>query len=305
MENRDLVRIVTNSDLDAIVSAVLLRRVLPVGAVKFVPLEDVKTGKFKVSPVDVVVNMPYIEGCSLWFDHHASNREPDEFEGRYNPKAPSAARVIYNYYRKRDLATRFAGLEHLLKETDRVDNADFKRDDIINPSGAVLLSFLIDSHPLANHSVAENQLLIELLDKGGAKAALDHTIFNKRAERFLKNLERGKKIMAQHIRNENGLLIMDYRKLTEKQRQLCQNKFIPFILDPEAHSFLRIKELNENKVKLGLGYNMFWPEEECPAHFGNLLARFEGGGHRRAAGCAVKKSRLKVVIQQIKSALKK
>ncbi len=305
MRGEHPVRVVTNSDLDAIASAVLLRRALSVGTVKFVPLEDVRTGEFKVSPVDVVVNMPYIEGCRLWFDHHASNQQPVEFKGRYNPKAPSAARVIYNYYRERDKASMFSGLEHLLKETDRVDNADFKREDITNPRGVVLLSFLIDSHPLSNRSVAENQLLINLLYEGEVKTVLEHPIFRRRADQFLQNLERGTEIMASHLENEGGLLIMDFRELSEAQRKLCQNKFIPFILAPEAHSFLRIKELNESKVKLGLGYNMFLPEEKCPAHFGELLARFEGGGHKRAAGCAVKKSRLKVVIQQIKSALEK
>ncbi len=303
MRESILKRVVTNSDLDALVSAVLLKRVHEIGTVKFVPHEDIREGEFQPCQVDIVVNLPFLEGCGLWFDHHASNPVPAQFEGRYNPKAPSAARTIYNYYKNQGEAARFAGLEKLLAETDRVDSANFQPEDIKSPEGAVLLSFLIDAHPLKEHSVAENQLMINLLNSGKPEVVLKHPAFKPLVTSFKQDLTKSKKIIKKALKKEAGLLILDYRKLSPVERELCQNKFIPFILAPKSHSLLRIKDLNREKVKLGLGFNMFLSEDKCPVHYGNLLARYEGGGHARAAGCAVPRARLENVLEEIKSIL--
>lgn len=294
---------VTNSDLDAIVSAVLLKRVEPVGAVKFVPHEDIKNGRFQPSEVDIVVNLPYIEGCRSWFDHHESNEEPESFRGRYNPRAPSAARVIYNFYSDQEGQEIFEGLQDLLAETDRVDSANFEPRDIKSPSGAVLISFLIDSHPLKEHSVAENQLIISLLEGGNPRRVLEHPVFIPRVKKFEKNLERAKEKLSTHLTGEDGLLVLDFRNLSERDKKTCNNKFLPFILRPEAHTLLRIKKLNEEKVKINLGFNMFREDIEPPVHYGHLLANYGGGGHERAAGCAVDKNRVKKVLEEIKSSI--
>ncbi|MGM0381393.1 MAG: hypothetical protein ACQEP7_05355 [bacterium] len=297
------IRVVTNSDLDAIVSAVLLKQVEPVGAVKFVPHEDIRSGKFKVSEVDVVVNLPHIPGCRSWFDHHASNEAPDEFSGLYDPQAPSAARVIYNHYTRRREKEVFTQFEQLLTETDRVDSADFKPEDIEKPEGAVLLSFIINSDPLNEHSVAENNLMISLLEEGGAQRVLSHPVFIPRVKKFRKNLARAKERLSGCLKGEDGLLILDFRGLSEEDKEICNNKFLPFVLYPQAHTLLRIKQLNEEKVRLNLGFNMFRDDTEPPVHYGHLLAEYGGGGHERAAGCAISKKEFGRSLEEIKSRL--
>jgi hypothetical protein len=293
-------RIVTNSDLDALVSAVLLKRVEPVGAVKFLPHERIKDGTFRATREDIVVNMPFIEGCGLWFDHHSSNDVPETFEGLYDGEAPSAARVVYRYYRERGQGEAFDGLEDLLEETDKVDSAQFEPNDISHPTGAVLLSFLIDSHPLRDETVAENQLIISLLDGGDPQVVLDHPVFRPRAEQFLDRLELSKRALEEQLEVDDGLMIIDFRRLDPEQKQLCNNKFLPYVIHEDCHTLLRVKPLNEDRLKLNLGFNMFLPDEECPLHYGNLLKKLGGGGHRMAAGCSVPVSRAKPSIQFIR-----
>ena len=297
------IRVVTNSDLDAIVSAVLLKRVEPVGAVKFVPHEDISSGRFRISDFDVVVNLPYIPGCRSWFDHHASNEKPADFAGLYNPEAPSAARVIYNYYSDRRGKEVFSGLENLLAETDRVDSANFTPQDIKNPTGAVLLSFIIDSHPLEKHSVAENELMISLLAEGAPEEVIEHPVFVPRVQKFKDNLQRSRERLEDNLEREDGLLILDFRPLSKEDKKICNNKFLPFVIHPEAHTLLRIKELNREKLKLNLGFNMFLEDVEPPVHYGHLLASYGGGGHERAAGCAVKREEFERVFREIKAEL--
>ncbi|MFP4687062.1 MAG: hypothetical protein ACLFN5_03020 [bacterium] len=294
-------RVVTNSDLDAIVSAVLLKRVEPVGAVQFVPHEDIRSGMFKTTREDIVVNMPFLPGCRLWFDHHASNSCPENFEGLYNPEAPSAARVVYNHYSRLGRESDFEGLGALLAETDRVDNAEFTPPDIEDPRGAVLLSFIIDSNPLARHSVGLNQLMISLLAGGQPATVIEHPVFIPKIKKFRKNLNLSKQLLAEKIQKEDGLVILDYRNLDEHESELCNNKFLPFVIYPDAHTLLRIKRLNADKIRINLGFNMFLNEKKCPTHYGHLLARFDGGGHHRAAGCAVKNEDFSDALKTIKN----
>ncbi len=293
-------KIVTNSDLDAIVSAVLLKKVEPVGAVQFVPLEDIKNGSFTPTAEDIVVNMPFLSGCRLWFDHHASNSCPEKFEGRYDPDAPSAARVIYNYYSNRGRQDCFEGLEELLAETDRVDSAGFTLGDIETPRGAVLLSFIINSDPLQKHTVASNQLMISLLDSGEVDNVIEHPAFVTKIQKFNRQMEDSKQLLSEKLEQENGLLVIDFRNLNKRESELCSNKFLPFVIYPEAHTLLRIKRLNEEKIRMNLGFNMFLSDDKCPCHYGHLLARFDGGGHRRAAGCAVREEEFQRDLQTIK-----
>jgi len=296
-------RVVTNSDLDAIVSAVLLKRVEPVGAVKFLPHERITDGTFQATRKDIVVNMPYVSGCGLWFDHHSSNDVPEDFAGLYDGEAPSAARVVYRYYQSKDKVEAFQGLEDLLVETDKVDSAQFTPEDIRNPRGAVLVSFLIDSHPLKRETVSENQLMISLLDSGDPGQVLEHPVFEPRKQRFLQRREESKDALKHHLETENSLMINDVRKLEGETRELCNDKFLPFVLHEESHTLLRIKHLNQSRVKLNLGFNMFLDGSACPLHYGNLLKKFGGGGHERAAGCSVEREFADEAIEVIKNAI--
>ncbi len=304
MTTEQSLRVITNSDLDAIVSTVLLKTVETIGTVKFLPLSRIKAGSFSTSPVDLVVNMPYIEGCKLWFDHHDSNTAPEDFQGRYDPQAPSAARVIYDYYSNQGRAESFVGLERLLEETDRVDDGKLTADDILNPRGAVLLSFLIDSNPLETGTVSENNLMINLLKSGDPEVVLKHPVFQKKAADFLKNLSRSLKFLKKHLNRYGRLLLLDCRDMTEQEIALCTNKFLPFVIDPDSEALLRVKEHNETQLRMGLGFNIFWPEQDCSTHYGNLLAKYGGGGHARASGCAVDKSSFNSILEEIKQVFK-
>ncbi len=296
-------RIVTNSDLDALVACVLLKRVEPVGSIKYLPLERLRTGDFSSVSTDIVVNMPYIPGCGLWFDHHASNEPPEQYAGRYRPEAPSAARVVYDHYVEREGQHVFDGLEELLAETDRVDDARFRPEDILEPRGTVLLSFLIPAHPLKEQAVSENNLMVSLLDSGDPQTVLDHPVFRPAAEEFLDRLEESKPVLRDQLDRRDGVMVLDYRTMEPGVARLCDNKFLPFVLYPDDHTLMRIKPLNDDRVKVTLGFNMFLDPSRCPTHYGHLMARYEGGGHRRAAGCSLARSEADEHIEEILQAL--
>ncbi|MEC5207368.1 nanoRNase/pAp phosphatase (c-di-AMP/oligoRNAs hydrolase) [Vogesella perlucida] len=94
-------RLVTRSDFDGLVCAVLLNELDLIDDIKFVHPKDMQDGKVEITDRDITTNLPYVAGAHLAFDHHFSETLRNEGERSnhiIDPAAPSAARVVYNYY---------------------------------------------------------------------------------------------------------------------------------------------------------------------------------------------------------------
>lgn len=295
-------RIVTNSDLDAITSCVLLKCVEPIGGVKFIDLDEIRKG-WKGEPTDIAVNIPCVNGCGMWFDHHDSNAVQHSFVGRH-AKAPSAARVVSDYYTDAGKAAAFRKHEDLLRETDKVDSAAFTREDILNPERYVLISHLISSQPVVDGTVDENLLLIRLFEEGPAEHALKNPIFARHADVFLKSLEASKKAILKRMRREGNVLVMDQRALDEAERELCNNKFLPYVLFDGADVLCRVKPMDEGRTIITVGFNIFSSDSRLRTHIGNFLKQFGGGGHPKAGGCSVPPAKVDDAVQKIVAAFK-
>ncbi|MBV8880259.1 MAG: exopolyphosphatase, partial [Planctomycetaceae bacterium] len=125
-------RVLTRGDLDGLTSAVFISLVEKVTEVKFAHPKDVQDGKVPCDAEDVVVNLPYVPGCGLWFDHHVSEKAKldgiGKFKGAFEV-APSAARVVANYYKNPE----FKKYEELLAATDKLDAAQLTKEDVEKP----------------------------------------------------------------------------------------------------------------------------------------------------------------------------
>ena len=101
--------------------------------------------RVSVSESDITANLPYVEGVYLAFDHHIS--EVIRVGSRPNhivyPNAPSASRVVYEYYGAKE---RFKNIpDDLMRAVDNADTAQYTKEDIINPQGWILLGFIMDA----------------------------------------------------------------------------------------------------------------------------------------------------------------
>ena len=65
-------RLITRSDMDGLVSAVLLKELGLVDEVEFVHPKDMQDGKIEVTDRDITTNLPYVPGVFVAFDHHDS-----------------------------------------------------------------------------------------------------------------------------------------------------------------------------------------------------------------------------------------
>ena len=63
-------RLVTRSDFDGLVCAVLLKERGLINEYKFAHPKDLQDGLVKITDNDILANVPYVKGCGMWFDHH-------------------------------------------------------------------------------------------------------------------------------------------------------------------------------------------------------------------------------------------
>ncbi|MBV8657104.1 MAG: exopolyphosphatase, partial [Burkholderiales bacterium] len=160
-------RLITRSDFDGLVCAVLLKELDLIDDILFVHPKDMQDGKVEVSARDISTNLPYVPGIHLAFDHHLSETLRNEKRDNHIiiPAAPSAARVVYEYYGAKKAFPRVR--EDMMEAVDKGDSADFTADEILSPEGWVLLNYLMDARTglgrFRDFRVSNYQLMMDLI----------------------------------------------------------------------------------------------------------------------------------------------
>jgi hypothetical protein len=273
-------RIVTRGDFDGLASTVLLTAVQPIREIRFVHPKDAQDGKVDVDKEDIVVNLPYIRGCGLWFDHHTSEEgklpEIGSFNGRFE-MAPSCARVIYNHYEPKQAAT-LGKFQEMLAATDRLDSAQLTAEEVTKPTGWVLLGLTLDPRSgLGPEFQRYFRWLAEYIKEVSLEKVLQHPEVAKRTKRVLTEQEEFKLLLNKKCRCDENVVITDFRGLKEKP---VGNRFLVFTLFPQVNVEVRLFDGHKGAVVVAVGRSIF--NRTCNVNAGQMLARFGGGGHRGA-----------------------
>jgi oligoribonuclease NrnB/cAMP/cGMP phosphodiesterase (DHH superfamily) len=292
-----LMRIVTRPDFDGIVCAVLLREALNIREpVKWVEPNTVQNGLVEIRKGDIIANLPYQDNCTLWFDHHYTNRIYRSFTGVFRI-APSAAGLVYEYYKdrlKRDYS-------ELVVATDKIDSADLTLAQVLNPEkyGYVLLSMTIFNDDHACEPYWNN--LVALLGKYDIDKVLAEPDVKQRCEEVIRQNKQYKVLLEENTRLEKNVSITDFRHLSKTP---AGNRFLVYSLfsDSYVNMRIRIEEDNGEKITVNLGHSIF--NSGCQVNVGLLLADYGGGGHRGAASTRFHISKADEYIPQIIEALK-
>ena len=304
----EMYRLVTRSDFDGLVCAVLLKEVGIIDEILFVHPKDMQDGKIDIGPRDICTNLPYVKGCHLCFDHHASEvmRRGDEQPTNHviDPAAPSAARVVYDYYGG---AARFPSIsESMMEAVDKADAARFARHEILEPSGWVLLNFLMDARTglgrFREFSISNYQLMMQLID-----ACRVHDIeeilrlpdVRERVELYMAQqpafLEQLERVCTVH-----GNLVV--AELRDEETIYAGNRFMIYALNPQCNVSMHVMwGLRRQNVVMAIGGSIL--NRTCRTHIGELCLHYGGGGHRNAGTCQVPTEEADLVRDRLVSAL--
>ena len=288
-------RLITRADFDGIVCGVLLTTQEPVDRFLFVEPKAMQDGEVDVSSDDIIANLPYNQKCCLWFDHHITNQASFSFKGGFRI-APSAARVVFEYYPRESLEK----FEELLKETDRIDSGNLNISDVLHPKKHVLLSFTLDP------SIREDESywikLIHLLRDRTFSSVMENREVKNRCQQVLDDFNVHRNLLLKHSRHEENLVITDFRGVNFKGKE---NRFLVYSLFPEAAVSVKIFQDTRRRGRTGisLGKNIF--SKKLSVNLGELLSRYGGGGHSGAGSCRVPDDKVDEALKEIISILKK
>ena len=283
-------RLLTRSDFDGLACGALLQYLGLINEWKFVHPKDIQDGLVEVNDNDIMANIPYVKGCKLWFDHHASESERlgkgAYFEG-VSRVAPSCARVIYEYYGGDAKLGRFA---EMIRYVDKVDSGNLTKNEILRPDGWVLLGFIIDPRTglgrFRNFTISNYDLMISL-----AQALATHPIeeimmmsdVKERIEVYFEQAELFRAMIDKHARIEGNALVVDLRGV---ETIYAGNRFFIYTLYPDQNISVWIIDGRANvNVAITVGYSII--NRSATVDVGSLLLSYGGGGHHQVGTCQV------------------
>jgi hypothetical protein len=267
-------RLITRGDLDGLTCAVLISEMEQIQSIELIHPQDITDKRFIVHSDDILANVPYYPGCLMWFDHHlltdSNEKPPDDFKGMYR-HAPSTARVIVEYYNSPKLQ-RF---NTLVVETDRMDSANLNLEDVLNPSGYILLGYTIDPRTGLGNFHDYFQSLVSVLRTSDIEQILKMPEVVKRIERIKSEWEKFKELTLKHSRMERNVVVTDFRNVNPIP---IGNRFLIYTLFPDANVSVRIHwGPKKTQVAVVVGHAIF--NRTCKANVGELMSEYGGGGH--------------------------
>ncbi|MBF0529099.1 MAG: exopolyphosphatase [Deltaproteobacteria bacterium] len=310
-------RLVTRSDFDGLACAVLLEEIGLITDYKFVHPKDVQDGLVEVTGNDVRDNVPYLPGCGMWFDHHSSEKvrfDRDSivaqfpgvrFQGNYRA-ARSCARVIYDYFGG---AKKFSRHDEsgLMDAVDRSDSADFTVQEVLNPKGWVMLSFIMDARTglglTRDYSISNLELMRRMITYCRTRSVeeiLQIPDVKERVERYFKQEAAYQEMLLANSRVDENVIVIDLRKVTDIP---SGNRFVEYALYPDQNVSLRaFWGKAKQKVVFTVGRSIF--NKTCRTDVGALMLNYGGGGHERVGTCQVAEEEAERVLAELLAALK-
>ena len=296
-------RLVTRSDFDGLVCAVLLKQQDLIDDIKFVHPKDMQDGKIEITSNDIVTNLPYVENSYLTFDHHLS--ETIRNSGKHtnhviDPDAPSAARVVWDYYGGLD--TFPSEWTEMMEAVDKGDSAQFSRSEVLEPQGWNLLNFLMDARTglgrFREFRISNYALMMDLIDycrNHGVEDILALPDVKERIDLYMEQENKFKEQIQRCATVHGNLVLLD---LTGEETIYAGNRFVIYALFPECNiSIHKMWGFQKQNIVFATGKSIF--DRSSKTNVGELMLKYNGGGHVAAGTCQIDIDKAEEVQQEL------
>ena len=302
-------RLVTRSDFDGLACAMMLRELNLIDDIKFVHPKDVQDGKIELSQNDITTNLPYDPRVGLAFDHHES--EMDRLKARetggkliIDPHARSAARVVYDYYGGKKAFPRVS--EELMAAVDKGDSADFTIDEILHPTGWVLLHYLMDPRTglgrFRDFRISNYDLMMQLIS-----FCMDHSVeeilelpdVKERVDLYFQQAEMFREQLLRIAKVHGKVVVLDLR---DEEIIHAGNRFMIYALFPETQISVHVAwGFHKQNTAVMIGKSIV--NKGSNVDIGELCLKYGGGGHRNAGTCQLENDEVDSKLPDIIAAL--
>ncbi|WP_332419523.1 exopolyphosphatase [Vibrio metschnikovii] len=291
MPQQQKFRLVTRSDFDGLVCAVLLKQLELIDEIKFVHPKDMQDGLIEITEHDIVTNLPYVKEAHMVFDHHLSETIRNQ-GARPNhvidPNAPSAARVVWDHYGGGSVfPERWV---EMMAAVDKGDSAQFTRDEVLDSQSWNLLNFLMDARTglgrfkefrVSNYNLMMN--LIENCRTQSIEQILALPDVQERVELYREHEVKFKEQIQRCGKVYRNLVLLD---LTNEEVIYAGNRFIIYALFPHCNiSIHKMWGFQQQNIVFATGKSIF--DRSSKTNVGALMLKYGGGGHHAAGTCQI------------------
>ncbi len=301
--NETKYRLVTRSDFDGLVCAVLFKELDMIDDIKFVHPKDMQDGKIEVTDRDITTNLPYVKGVHLAFDHHASETIRNEHiqdNHIIEPNAPSAARIVYNYYGGKETFTNIS--DEMMDAVDKSDSAKFEKNEVLEPDNWVLLNFIMDARTglgrFKNFRISNYQLMMELIDyckNHSIQQILELPDVKERIDLYFEQSVPFKEQLKRCSKVYKNLVVLDLRN---EEIIYAGNRFMIYALYPQCNISMHIMwGLKQQNTVFAVGKSIF--NRSSHTNIGKLMLKYGGGGHANAGTCQVDNDQAEAVKEEL------
>lgn len=306
MSDNKKYRLVTRSDFDGLVCAILLKHIDLIDGILFVHPKDMQDGIIAVGPDDISTNLPYVDGIHIAFDHHHSETLRNEKRDNHviDPDAPSAARVVYDYYG--GAASFPASWKSMMEAVDKGDSAQFNMEEVLHAKRWELLNFIMDSRTglgrFRDFRISNYELMMDLIDFGK-----DHNIdellalpdVKERTDLYFEHEEKFKAQIQRCATVHGNLVVLDLR---EEEIIYSGNRFVIYALFPQCNISIHIMwGLKKQNTVFATGKSIF--DRSSKTNIGELMLKYNGGGHNAAGTCQVPHAQNEACLAELISAI--
>ena len=284
-------RLVTRSDFDGLVCAMILKELDIIDEIKFVHPKDVQDGKVDLTENDITTNLPYDPRVGLAFDHHESELSrvnAGEASSKFiiDGYAKSAARVVYDYYGGAERIKRVSA--EIMEAVDKGDSADFTVDDILEPEGWTLLNYVMDARTglgrFHDFKISNYDLMMELIDY-----CLIHPIqdilalpdVKERVDLYFEQQELFKEQLKRLVKIEGKVAVIDLRN---EETIYAGNRFMVYAMYPDTEISVHIAwGFKKQNTAVMIGKSIV--NKDSNVNIGDICLEYGGGGHANAGTC--------------------
>lgn len=303
-------RLITRSDMDGLVCGVLLKELGIIDDITFAHPKDMQDGLIEVTSDDITTNLPYVDGVYIAFDHHAS--EISRVGGKrdnhvIDANAPSAARVVYDYFGGKAKFPKIS--EEMMLAVDKADSAAFTREDILDPQGWELLSFIMDARTglgrFKDFNISNYQLMMQLIDhcrsNNDIQSILALPDVKERVDLFKSHAKKSREQIERCARVHKNLVLLDLR---DEDTIYASNRFMIYALFLQCNISCHVMwGKNQQNTVLAIGKSIL--NKSNKTNIGELCLKYGGGGHAAAGTCQIENDKADARIKEITTLINK